>query len=60
MKIGLTGTKQAIMGQMEIKMKAKIDKFAGIADENLNTEQIMSLTREQFVVLIDSNTIKYV
>ena len=28
------------------KMKAKIDKFAGIADKNLSTEEIMNLTRE--------------
>ena len=27
-------------------MKAKIEKFAGISDENLSTEQIMSLTRD--------------
>jgi hypothetical protein len=28
------------------KMIAKIDKFAGIADKNLSTEEIMNLTRE--------------
>ena len=28
------------------EMKAKIDKFSGIADENLSTEEIMYLTRE--------------
>ena len=28
------------------KMKAKIDKFAGIADIMLSTEEIMNLTRE--------------
>ena len=28
------------------KMKAKIDKFAGIADKNFSTEEIMNLTRE--------------
>ena len=28
------------------KMKAKIDKFASIADKNLSTEEIMNLTRE--------------
>jgi hypothetical protein len=28
------------------KMRAKIDKFAGIADINLSTEEIMNLTRE--------------
>ena len=28
------------------EMKAKIVKFAGIADENLSTEEIMYLTRE--------------
>ena len=28
------------------KMKAKIDKFAGIADKNLSTEEIINLTRE--------------
>jgi len=28
------------------KMKAKIDKFAGIADKNSSTEEIMNLTRE--------------
>lgn len=28
------------------EIKAKIEKFAGIADENLSTEQIMSLTRD--------------
>ncbi|MDC0369518.1 hypothetical protein OAN13_07460 [Opitutales bacterium] len=28
------------------KMIAKIDKFAGIADKNLSTEEIINLTRE--------------
>ena len=28
------------------EIKAKIEKFAGIADKNLSTEQIMSLTRD--------------
>ena len=28
------------------KLIAKIDKFAGIADKNLSTEEIMNLTRE--------------
>jgi hypothetical protein len=28
------------------EMKAKIVKFAGIADENLSTKEIMNLTRE--------------
>jgi hypothetical protein len=28
------------------KMKAKIDKFSGIADIMLSTEEIMNLTRE--------------
>ena len=28
------------------EMKAKIKKYAGIADEKLSTEQIMNLTRE--------------
>ena len=28
------------------KMKAKIDKFAGITDMKLSTEEIMNLTRE--------------
>ena len=33
-------------GLDEDKMIAKIDKFAGIADKNLSTEEIMNLTRE--------------
>ena len=41
------------------KMKAKIDKFAGIADKNLSTEEIMNLTREQFFNLVDSNIITF-
>ena len=28
------------------KMIAKIDKFAGIADKNLSTEEIINLTKE--------------
>ena len=28
------------------EIKVKIEKFAGIADKNLSTEQIMSLTRD--------------
>jgi hypothetical protein len=28
------------------EIKAKIEKFAGIAGKNLSTEQIMSLTRD--------------
>lgn len=28
------------------EMKAKIKKYAGIADEKLSTEEIMNLTRE--------------
>ena len=28
------------------EIKAKIEKFAGTADKNLSTEQIMSLTRD--------------
>ena len=38
-------------------MKTKIKKFAGIADENLSTEQIMSLTRDYLVILVDSNVL---
>ena len=41
------------------KMKAKIDKFAGIADKNLSTEEIMNLTREQFFNFVDSNVITF-
>ena len=33
-------------GLDDIEMKAKIKKYAGIADEKLSTEQIMNLTRE--------------
>ena len=41
------------------RMKAKIGKFTGISDENLSKEQIMSLTREKFVNLVDSNVITF-
>ena len=33
-------------GLDNIEMKAKIKKYAGIADEKLSTEQIMNLTRK--------------
>ena len=36
-------------GLNDDELKAKIEKFAGIADIKLSTEEIMNLTREYFL-----------